>query len=78
MVTRQGRKSVATKIIEGLDPRNRPYYWIGEDESTWNVEDGTDYEAINKGLVSITPLRNDLTDYRALEEIEGWHGVIHH
>jgi 5'-nucleotidase len=78
MVTRQGRKSVATKIIEGLDPRNRPYYWIGEDESTWNVEDGTDYEAINKGLVSITPLRNDLTDYRALQEVAGWHGVIHH
>ncbi|HZS43776.1 MAG TPA: 5'/3'-nucleotidase SurE [Blastocatellia bacterium] len=78
MVTRQGRKSVATKIIEGLDPRNRPYYWIGEDESTWNVEDGTDYEAINKGLVSITPLRNDLTDYRALEEIAHWHGVMHH
>jgi len=78
MVTRQGRKAVAAKIIEGLDPRNRPYYWIGEDESTWRVEDGTDYEAVNKGLVSITPLRNDLTDYRALEKIEGWHGVIHH
>ena len=77
MVTRQGRKAVATKIIEAVDPRNRKYYWIGEDESTWNVDDGTDYEAISKGLVSITPLRNDLTDYRALEKIAHWHGVSH-
>ena len=77
LVTKDGRKAVATNIIEALDPRGRTYYWIGEDASTWNVEYGTDYEAVSKGLVSITPLRNDLTDHRALEQIAHWHGIEH-
>jgi 5'-nucleotidase len=67
-VTRQGTKILKPTIIEGTDPRQRKYYWIGEESLTWNEERGTDYEALREGLVSITPLRNDLTDYQALEE----------
>lgn len=68
-VTRQGTKIIKPTIIEGTDPHQRKYYWIGEEALTWNEEEGTDYEALRQGLVSITPLRNDLTDYRMLEEI---------
>jgi 5'-nucleotidase len=68
-VTRQGTKVIKPTIIEGIDPRQRNYYWIGEESITWNEEEGTDYEALRMGFVSITPLRNDLTDYRALDEI---------
>ncbi len=73
-VTRQGIKVISPSVIEGTDPRHRKYYWIGDDNATWDNEEGTDYEAIADGLVSITPLRNDLTDYRALEELRlsGW------
>ena len=69
-VTRQGAKILRPTIVEGTDPRRRTYYWIGEESLTWNVEHGTDYEACRQGLVSITPLRNDLTDYNALEKIK--------
>ncbi|HWP44431.1 MAG TPA: 5'/3'-nucleotidase SurE [Blastocatellia bacterium] len=69
-ITRQGTKIIRPTIIEGTDPRQRKYYWIGEESLTWNEEQGTDYEALRHGLVSITPLRNDLTDYRVLEEIK--------
>jgi 5'-nucleotidase len=68
-VTRQGTKIIRPTIIEGTDPRQRKYYWIGEESLTWNEEEGTDYEALRLGLVSITPLRTDLTDYRVLEQI---------
>jgi 5'-nucleotidase len=68
-VTRQGTKIIRPNIIEGTDPRQRKYYWIGEESVTWNEEEGTDYEALRSGFVSITPLRNDLTDYRLLDEI---------
>lgn len=71
-VTRQGRKAARTTIIEGVDPRHRQYYWIGEDSSGWVLDEGTDYEAVHRGLVSITPLRNDLTDYGALDRIHTW------
>lgn len=69
-VTRQGTKIIKPTIIEGIDPRQRKYYWIGEESLTWNEEPGTDYEALRHGLVSITPLRNDLTDYNALPELQ--------
>jgi 5'-nucleotidase len=68
-VTRQGTKIIRPTVIEGTDPRQRKYYWIGEESFTWNEEEGTDYEAVRQGLVSITPLRNDLTDHRMLDEI---------
>ncbi len=73
-VTRQGIKAISPSVIEGVDPRHRKYYWIGDDNATWDTEEGTDYEAIADGLVSITPLRNDLTDYRVLDELRasGW------
>lgn len=69
-VTRQGTKVIRPNIIEGTDPRQRKYYWIGEESLIWNEEAGTDYEALRHGLVSITPLRTDLTDHRALEELK--------
>ena len=69
-VTRQGAKIIRPNVIEGTDPRQRKYYWIGEESLTWNEEAGTDYEALRHGFASITPLRSDLTDYRALEEFK--------
>jgi 5'-nucleotidase len=76
-VTRQGTKVLRPSIIEGTDPRQRKYYWIGEESFTWNEEEGTDYEALRHGLVSITPLRNDLTDYRTLDQLKlrDWHSL---
>jgi 5'-nucleotidase len=73
-VTRQGVKVVRPTVLEGTDPRQRKYYWIGEERVAWQNDEGTDYEAVSEGLVSITPLRNDLTDYRALDELRqnGW------
>ncbi len=69
-VTRQGTKNVRPNIIEGTDPRQRKYYWIGEESLAWNEEAGTDYAALGHGLVSITPLRTDMTDYRVLEDFK--------
>jgi 5'-nucleotidase len=69
-VTRQGTKIIRPNVIEGTDPRQRKYYWIGEESLIWNEEAGTDYEALRHGFVSITPLRTDLTDYSALEEFK--------
>ncbi len=65
--TRQGSKRAWSSIEEKRDPRGRRYYWIGRDESEVLVEADTDYQAINDGVVSITPLQHDQTDYRALK-----------
>src|SRR5918999_1221095 len=40
-VTRQGLKNARPVISEHIDPRGKPYYWIGEEHFGWNTSDGT-------------------------------------
>ncbi len=77
-ITRQGTKNIRPNIIEGTDPRQRKYYWIGEESLAWNEDAGTDYAALGHGFVSITPLRTDMTDYGALEDfrLRDWGPVL--
>ena len=65
--TRQGSKRAWSSIEKKKDPRGRRYYWIGRDEGEVLLEADTDYQAINDGVVSITPLQHDQTDYRTLK-----------
>src|SRR5213079_419561 len=71
-VTRQGIKNARPVISEHIDPRGKPYFWIGEQYYRSSAEEGTDYRAIEEGYVSITPLKSDMTDHNALSEIESW------
>ena len=71
-VTRQGIKNARTVITEHIDPRGKPYFWIGEEYFNTNSVEGTDYYAVGQGYVSITPLRSDMTDHNALTALETW------
>jgi 5'-nucleotidase len=72
--TQQGMRGAQTHIVEGVDPRGKPYYWIGAQIYAAEVDPASDYAAVKEGLVSITPLRSDLTYPRALEELQSWNG----
>ncbi len=74
-VTRQGLKNARPVISEHIDPRGKPYFWIGEEYFSSSSEDGTDYHAIEQGFVSVTPLRSDMTDHRALTAIDNWNYI---
>ena len=71
-VTRQGIKNARPVITEHIDPRGKPYFWIGEQYFRSNAEDGTDYRAIEEGYISVTPLKSDMTDHGALTAIGSW------
>lgn len=71
-VTKQGFKTARPVISEHIDPRGKPYYWIGEVREGFRAEGGTDFEAVEEGYVSITPMRSDLTNHHALEMIRDW------
>lgn len=78
-VTHQGINLGGTRVVEGIDPRGRSYVWIGIQEISWAREDiDSDYAAIEQGLVSLTPLRAEMTDYRALEQLRAWDGFAKH
>ena len=67
LVTRLGLRLYRDKLDRRLDPRGRPYYWIGGEAPTAVPDEGTDFGAIERGFVSITPIDLDLTDYEMLE-----------
>ena len=71
-MTRQGLRVYHSRLDERVDPRGRPYYWIGGEAPTGVPESGTDVGALSDGFVSVTPLQLDLTAYRAVSEINTW------
>jgi len=74
-ITTQGFKTARPVISEHIDPRGKPYYWIGEVREGFRAEGGTDFEAIDEGFVSITPMRSDLTNHKAIDELREWNLV---
>ena len=70
--TRLGQRHQAESVVRSEDPRGRPIYWIGPPGTEQDAGPGTDFHAVNRGCVSITPIQVDLTRYQALEQIAGW------
>ncbi len=66
--TRQGRRKVGDNIAMARDPRGRPYYWIGEARMAEAARDAEDDDtaAVERGAISVTPIRLDFTDRDAL------------
>ena len=72
MMTRMGLRVYRDQLISRLDPRNRPYYWIGGDAPTGVPDEGTDFGALAEGYVSVTPIQLDMTSYNTLESMKLW------
>ena len=72
-VTRQGIKNARPVITEHIDPRGKPYYWIGEVREGFRAKGGTtDFEAVDEGFVSVTPMRSDLTSQSGIDRLKNW------
>lgn len=65
--TRQSVRHYDGKVVPSEDPHGRPVYWFVA-MPLEAVEPGTDRWALTQDLVSITPLRLDLTDEKFLLE----------
>jgi 5'-nucleotidase len=67
--TTQGRRKIGDNLSERIDPRGRPYYWIGPMRDESPSKPGTDLRAVLEGKVSLTPVYLDLTNTTALSEL---------
>jgi 5'-nucleotidase len=71
-ITRQGLRVYRDRLDRRMDPRGRPYFWIGGDAPTGVPEVGTDIGALSEGYVSINPIQLDLTMYTAIPALGNW------
>ena len=71
-VTSLGRRRYSESITRALDPSGKEYFWIGGGVAHWRGSSDSDFQAVEDGYVSVTPLHLDLTNYRLLEEVRSW------
>jgi len=70
--TRLGNRHKAEPVIKEIDPRGRPLYWVGPAGDEQDAGPGTDFDAIRRGAVSVTPLQIDLTRFDAIDGVANW------
>ena len=80
LLTRQGQKEGRTVLVENLDPRGEQYFWLheelhGHDESP-SEELPADYEVLQSGYASVTPLQVDRTAYRLFKPLSNWTDIF--
>ena len=75
-MTRLGHRVYREKVVQEVDPRGRPYYWIGAGPPEWREDEASDIAAVHAGWVSVTPLHLDLTHFGALGRMSEWEGGL--
>lgn len=76
-VTRLGKRHCSEPTMTAQDPRGNTIYWIGPPGCASDKGEGTDFYAIERGFVSITPLHLDMTHYKIFEQLSIWIDGIH-
>jgi len=71
-VTRLGRRHKAEPVVKTVSPRNETLYWIGAAGAAADAGPGTDFNAVERGCVSVTPLQIDLTHAGQMPSIVQW------
>ena len=71
-ITRLGKRHKAEPVVKATTPRGGTVYWVGAAGSAQDAGEGTDFHAVARTVVSITPLQIDLTHYAQLEAVKEW------
>jgi 5'-nucleotidase len=71
-LTRLGRRVYSNSLKPMEDPWGRKIFWIGGGSISWTGTGDSDFQAIEDGYVSVTPLHLDLTNYGMLDAPETW------
>ncbi len=71
-VTRLGNRHRSESMIATEDPRGQKVYWVGPPGKKEDAGEGTDFDAIEHGYISITPLCIDMTAHNSLDMLGDW------
>ncbi len=68
-VVRHGKRKIGDELVERVDPRGKPYIWIGTLRGEADVTEDTDIHTVFHGGISITPIDLDLTHTPTLQTL---------
>lgn len=75
-VTYAGYRFYANDAHLHRNPRGMEYYWLGLHPLEYRKREGRsymcDFEAIEKGFISVTPVKVDLSAYKSMASLEQW------
>jgi len=71
-VTRLGKRHKAEPVVKSMTPRGEAVYWVGAAGAAQDAGEGTDFNAVASGRVSVTPLQMDLTHFAQLGAVRDW------
>jgi 5'-nucleotidase len=67
-----GRRRYHALVDRRLDPRGRPYYWIGGDHAAFESVPGSDGPLVEQGFATFTPLQPDHTARDTFDRVAVW------
>ncbi len=70
--TRLGFRHRSEPLVRTHDPQGKEIYWIGPAGPGQDAGPGTDFYAVERGAVAISPLQIDLTRHAALPALAEW------
>jgi len=68
-ITRMGKRIYGDSVREMRDPWGKKYYLIGGNDPGYADTEDSDFRAIARGSISITPLHLDWTNYASFETL---------
>lgn len=74
-ITRLGRRHRAENVIKTQSPRGETVYWVGAAGAAADAGEGTDFDAVEQGYASVTPLQIDLTNRDQMASVSAWLAV---
>ena len=69
---RLGFRHKAEPVVKSEDPHGRTIFWVGPAGPGQDSGEGTDFHALDRGAVAVTPLKIDLTRHEALPQLADW------
>lgn len=71
-ITKQGESVYNTGFVKRKDPVGYDYYWLQWGRTEGKLEEDSDYAAISKDCISITPIHLTMTSFETMAQLKMW------
>ncbi|MEA1912485.1 MAG: 5'/3'-nucleotidase SurE [candidate division WOR-3 bacterium] len=71
-ITKLGNRIYRDSVIKTGEDGNEVLYSLGRESPTWISKKSSDFDAIDEGFVSVTPIHMECTEYETMKKLSKW------